>query len=225
MVTTLSLIVISEPQAKPHLQAGSFEIVDESLKECFDGESMRKTSSIAVRCVERDASERPTMAEVLAELKEAYSIQLTSLSSGGHLCWTVIALYQTRVGYIFDHMSTYITILNIKLCESAVEHVIKETWIILYLVNRILNIKFIINYIVSLLMLGVWMPTQYPPLDGGNIVSENWHLALCCRLTYLRCGFFKSLGVSIDVSQWVVAVAIDWWNASIQVILLHAGQT
>ncbi|KAG1370062.1 putative LRR receptor-like serine/threonine-protein kinase [Cocos nucifera] len=71
--------------AKPHLQAGSFEIVDESLKECFDAESMRKASSIAVRCVERDASERPTMAEVLAELKEAYSIQLTSLSSGGHL--------------------------------------------------------------------------------------------------------------------------------------------
>ncbi|ONK77646.1 uncharacterized protein A4U43_C02F8980 [Asparagus officinalis] len=68
--------------AKPYLQAGAFEIVDESLKGGFDVESMRKASSIAVRCVERDASERPTMAEVLAELKEAYSIHLTSLSSG-----------------------------------------------------------------------------------------------------------------------------------------------
>ena len=73
-------------QAKPYLQAGAFEIADESLKGGFDVESMRKTASVAVRSVERDASERPTMAEVLAELKEAYSMQLTSLLSGGHLC-------------------------------------------------------------------------------------------------------------------------------------------
>ncbi|KAJ0988993.1 hypothetical protein J5N97_007349 [Dioscorea zingiberensis] len=71
--------------AKPYLQAGAFEIVDESIKGAFDVESMRKAASIAVKCVDRDASGRPTIAQVLAELKEAYTIQLTSSSSGGHL--------------------------------------------------------------------------------------------------------------------------------------------
>uniref|UniRef100_A0A1D1ZB14 Putative LRR receptor-like serine/threonine-protein kinase At5g48740 n=1 Tax=Anthurium amnicola TaxID=1678845 RepID=A0A1D1ZB14_9ARAE len=71
--------------AKPYLQAGAFNIVDESLKSNFDEESMRKTASIAVRSVERDASQRPTMAEVLAELKEAYCIQLNFLASQGHI--------------------------------------------------------------------------------------------------------------------------------------------
>lgn len=75
-------------QAKPYLQADAFEIVDDSLRGGFAVESMRKAASIAVRSVERDASERPTMAEVLAELKEAYSIQLTSFSSVGHLSWS-----------------------------------------------------------------------------------------------------------------------------------------
>ncbi|KAJ6687050.1 hypothetical protein OIU79_016729 [Salix purpurea] len=67
--------------AKPYLQAGAFEIVDENLKGSFDVESMRKTAIVAVRSVERDASQRPTIAEVLAELKEAYSTQLSFLAS------------------------------------------------------------------------------------------------------------------------------------------------
>lgn len=70
-----------ELQAKPYLQAGAFEIVDENLKGTFDVESMRKAAIVAVRSVERDASQRPTIAEVLAELKEAYSIQLSFLAS------------------------------------------------------------------------------------------------------------------------------------------------
>ncbi|XP_041005366.1 probable LRR receptor-like serine/threonine-protein kinase At5g48740 [Juglans microcarpa x Juglans regia] len=70
--------------AKPYLQAGAFEIVDDSLMGTFDVESMRKAALIAVRSVERDASQRPTIAEVLAELKEAYSIQLSYLASHEH---------------------------------------------------------------------------------------------------------------------------------------------
>lgn len=62
-------------QEKPYWQAGAFEIVDDSLKETFSVESMRKAASIATRSVERDTSQRPTMAEVLAELKDAYSSQ------------------------------------------------------------------------------------------------------------------------------------------------------
>ncbi|KAK4750885.1 hypothetical protein SAY87_004367 [Trapa incisa] len=69
--------------AKPYLQAGAFEIVDERLKGCFDVESMQRTAMVAVRSVERDASQRPTIAEVLSELKEAYGIQLSYLSSSG----------------------------------------------------------------------------------------------------------------------------------------------
>lgn len=72
--------------AKPYLQAGTFEVVDKNLRGSFDVESMRKVSSIATRSVERDASQRPTMGEVLAELKEAYSIQLEFLASqAGHV--------------------------------------------------------------------------------------------------------------------------------------------
>ena len=44
-------------------------------------ESMTKAASVAIRSVERDASQRPTIAHVLAELKEAYSIQLSYLAS------------------------------------------------------------------------------------------------------------------------------------------------
>ncbi|KAG0461086.1 hypothetical protein HPP92_021383 [Vanilla planifolia] len=66
--------------AKPYLQASSFEIVDENLKGDFNVESMKKAASVAVRCVEREAAHRPTMAEVLAELKEAYSLHLASSS-------------------------------------------------------------------------------------------------------------------------------------------------
>ncbi|RZC62300.1 hypothetical protein C5167_024069 [Papaver somniferum] len=66
--------------AKPYLQAGAFEIVDERIKGSYDLESMRKTASVASRAVERDASQRPTMAQVLAILKEAYSIQLSYIS-------------------------------------------------------------------------------------------------------------------------------------------------
>ncbi|KAM6564917.1 hypothetical protein CsatB_024915 [Cannabis sativa] len=67
--------------AKPYLQAGAYEIVDDSLKGSFDIESMRKAALVAVRSVERDASQRPTIAQVLAELKEAYSLQLAYLAS------------------------------------------------------------------------------------------------------------------------------------------------
>ncbi|GKU86066.1 hypothetical protein SLEP1_g642 [Rubroshorea leprosula] len=70
--------------AKPYLQAGAFEIVDDSLKGTFEVESMRKAAQIAIRSVERDASRRPNIAEVLAELKEAYGIQLSYLASLGH---------------------------------------------------------------------------------------------------------------------------------------------
>ncbi|XP_042483204.1 probable LRR receptor-like serine/threonine-protein kinase At5g48740 [Macadamia integrifolia] len=71
--------------AKPYLQAGTFEIVDECLRGTFALESMKKAASVASRSVERDASQRPTMAEVLAELKEAYSIQLSHLASREHI--------------------------------------------------------------------------------------------------------------------------------------------
>ncbi|KAL1162146.1 hypothetical protein V6Z11_A07G182400 [Gossypium hirsutum] len=70
--------------AKPYLQAGALEIVDDNLKGTFDVESMRKTALVTVRCVERDASRRPTIAQVLGELKEAYSLQLAYLASLGH---------------------------------------------------------------------------------------------------------------------------------------------
>lgn len=68
-------------QAKPYLQAGAFEIVDESIKGSFDVESMRKAALVAIKSVERDASQRPSIAQVLAELKEAYSLQLSYLAS------------------------------------------------------------------------------------------------------------------------------------------------
>ncbi|XP_043703230.1 probable LRR receptor-like serine/threonine-protein kinase At5g48740 isoform X2 [Telopea speciosissima] len=71
--------------AKPYLQAGAFEIVDECLKGTFALESMKKAASVASRSVERDASQRPTMADILAELKEAYSIQLSHLAAGGDI--------------------------------------------------------------------------------------------------------------------------------------------
>ncbi|KAI8523221.1 hypothetical protein RHMOL_Rhmol13G0056400 [Rhododendron molle] len=71
--------------AKPYLQAGAFQIVDESLNGTFDVESMRKAAIVASRSVERDAPKRPCIAEVLRELKEAYSIQLSFLASSGHL--------------------------------------------------------------------------------------------------------------------------------------------
>lgn len=71
--------------AKPYLQAGAFEIVDESLGGSFDVESMRKVAKIAVRSVERDASLRPTIAQILSVLKEAYSIQLSYLAASGHV--------------------------------------------------------------------------------------------------------------------------------------------
>lgn len=62
-------------------------IVDESLTGTFAVESMRKAAFVAVKSVERDASQRPTIAEVLAELKEAYSIQLSYLASFEHGSW------------------------------------------------------------------------------------------------------------------------------------------
>lgn len=65
------------------MQAGAFEIVDESIKGSFDEESMRRAALIASTCVERDALRRPNIAQVLAELKEAYGIQLQYLASAG----------------------------------------------------------------------------------------------------------------------------------------------
>lgn len=79
---TLTIILEKKNlQAKPHLQAGAFEIVDESIKGSFDVESMRKAALVAIKSVERDASQRPSIAQVLAELKEAYSLQLSYLAS------------------------------------------------------------------------------------------------------------------------------------------------
>ncbi|KAJ0589114.1 putative protein kinase RLK-Pelle-LRR-I-1 family [Helianthus annuus] len=69
--------------ARPYLQAGAFEIVDESIKGTYDEESMRKAGSIASRSVDRDASQRPNISEVVAVLKESYSIQLSYLATGG----------------------------------------------------------------------------------------------------------------------------------------------
>ncbi|XP_076894312.1 putative LRR receptor-like serine/threonine-protein kinase At5g48740 [Bidens hawaiensis] len=69
--------------ARPYLQAGAFEIVDESLKGTYDEESMRKTATIASRSVDRDASQRPNISEVVAVLKESYSIQLSYLATAG----------------------------------------------------------------------------------------------------------------------------------------------
>lgn len=63
------------------MQAGAYEIVDESIQGNFDLESMRKAALIAIKSVERDASQRPPISEVLAELKEAYNIQLRILES------------------------------------------------------------------------------------------------------------------------------------------------
>lgn len=68
-------------QAKPYLQAGAFEIVDEDIRGSFDPLSMKKAAFIAIKSVERDASQRPSIAEVLTELKEAYNIQLRFLES------------------------------------------------------------------------------------------------------------------------------------------------
>ncbi|KAL2319246.1 hypothetical protein Fmac_028215 [Flemingia macrophylla] len=67
--------------AKPYLQAGAYEIVDEDIRGSFDPLSMRKAALVAIKSVERDASQRPSIAEVLAELKEAYDIQLRFLDS------------------------------------------------------------------------------------------------------------------------------------------------
>ncbi|CAH8299401.1 unnamed protein product [Eruca vesicaria subsp. sativa] len=70
--------------ARPNLQAGAFEIVDDVLKGTFDPKSMKKAASVAIRCVGRDASSRPSIAEVLTQLKEAYSLQLSYLAASGH---------------------------------------------------------------------------------------------------------------------------------------------
>ncbi|KAL4571911.1 hypothetical protein LXL04_018678 [Taraxacum kok-saghyz] len=67
--------------AKPYLQAGAFEIVDESLKGTYDDESMRIAATIASRSVDRDPSQRPNIAQVLVDLKEAYNIQLSYLAT------------------------------------------------------------------------------------------------------------------------------------------------
>lgn len=57
--------------------------MDERLNGSFDAESVRRASLIACRSVERDALRRPSISEVLAELKEAYTLQLTYLESTG----------------------------------------------------------------------------------------------------------------------------------------------
>lgn len=63
--------------AKPYLQAGDYNVVDKNLQNNYSTESLKRVASIASRCVERDASQRPTMAEVLSELKEALAIEET----------------------------------------------------------------------------------------------------------------------------------------------------
>jgi serine/threonine protein kinase len=63
--------------AKPYLQAGDYNVVDKNLQNNYSTESLKRVASIASRCVERDASQRPTMAEVLSELKESLAIEET----------------------------------------------------------------------------------------------------------------------------------------------------
>ncbi|XP_038877569.1 probable LRR receptor-like serine/threonine-protein kinase At5g48740 isoform X2 [Benincasa hispida] len=70
--------------AKPYLQAGAFEIVDENLRGSFDVESMKKAALVAIRCVERDASQRPNIGQVLADLNDAYDAQIAYLSNFDH---------------------------------------------------------------------------------------------------------------------------------------------
>lgn len=70
-------------QAKPYLQAGTLEVVDESLKGTFDPQSMKLVALVAIRSVDSEASRRPTTAEVLTDLKEAYSIQVAYLAASG----------------------------------------------------------------------------------------------------------------------------------------------
>ncbi|GLJ07608.1 hypothetical protein SUGI_0070710 [Cryptomeria japonica] len=63
--------------AKPHLQAENYDVVDPSLENNYKIESLKRVARVAAQCVERDASQRPTMAEVLSELKEALVIEQT----------------------------------------------------------------------------------------------------------------------------------------------------
>ncbi|KAH9312395.1 hypothetical protein KI387_027430, partial [Taxus chinensis] len=63
--------------AKPHLQAENYDVVDKSFENNYKMESLKRVACVAAKCVERDASQRPTMAEVLSELKEALAIEQT----------------------------------------------------------------------------------------------------------------------------------------------------
>ncbi|KAG7025405.1 putative LRR receptor-like serine/threonine-protein kinase, partial [Cucurbita argyrosperma subsp. argyrosperma] len=44
---------------------------------------MKKAAVIAIRCVERDASLRPNIGQVLDDLKQAYDAQIAYLSTFG----------------------------------------------------------------------------------------------------------------------------------------------
>lgn len=59
-------------QAKPYLLAKTYEgIVDRGLQNNYNSRSMSLVASLALRCIERDSKNRPTMLQVLRELEEA----------------------------------------------------------------------------------------------------------------------------------------------------------
>ena len=111
------VVFLDLPTARQaYLQAGAFEIVDESLTGTFEVESMRKAAFVAVKSVERDASQRPTIAEVLAELKEAYSIQLSYLASFEHGSWfpvnTTYEIFILELRLLFNFSFHFISFLS-----------------------------------------------------------------------------------------------------------------
>ncbi|BBM97814.1 hypothetical protein MPTK1_1g08560 [Marchantia polymorpha subsp. ruderalis] len=58
--------------AKPYLLAKTYEgIVDRGLQNNYNSRSMSLVASLALRCIERDSKNRPTMLQVLRELEEA----------------------------------------------------------------------------------------------------------------------------------------------------------
>lgn len=63
--------------AKPFLETGSFHsVVDKSLENTYSTRSMEIVIKLAARCIDRVASSRPSMWELLEELKAALAIEV-----------------------------------------------------------------------------------------------------------------------------------------------------
>jgi hypothetical protein len=72
-MTHTPLVVL---QVRSHLQAGVIHpIVDQALGNQFNVESMWKVAEIAIRSVEPHGAHRPTMMQVVADLREAMEIE------------------------------------------------------------------------------------------------------------------------------------------------------